>query len=83
MELSDRGMLVEYDHPSLGKVRSIGLPLSVREYRPTYVRGPRLGEHTVALLEGLGFTASAIEALAERGAFGETDIRRGAASSEM
>lgn len=69
-ELSQRGMLVEYEHPILGTVRSVGLPLSVGEYLPTYVRGPRLGEHAAGLLEGLGYTPATIAALTDRGAFG-------------
>ena len=76
-ELGDRGMLVEYDHPVLGTVRSVGLPMSVGEYRPAHVRGPRLGEHAAALLEGLGYSKSAIAALTETGAFGGTEGPRG------
>lgn len=79
-ELGDRGMLVEYDHPVLGAVRSVGLPISVGEYRPSQVRGPRLGEHAAALLEGLGYSKSAIAALSGRGAFGGTEGPRGAES---
>jgi len=69
-ELSDRGMLVEYEHPVLGTVRSVGLPISVGEYQPAYARGPRLGEHAVGLLEGLGYTVAEIAALTAAGAFG-------------
>jgi len=69
-ELSGRGMLVEYEHPVLGTVRSVGLPISVGEYQPAYARGPRLGEHAVGLLEGLGYTDGEIAALTAAGAFG-------------
>jgi crotonobetainyl-CoA:carnitine CoA-transferase CaiB-like acyl-CoA transferase len=73
-EVSGREMLVEYEHPVLGSVRSIGLPLSVGGYSPGYRRGPRLGEHRVALLTELGYSEVEIGALSERGAFGPGTI---------
>lgn len=69
-ELSDRNMLANYEHPTLGGVRSVGLPIKVQDYVPHYSRGPTLGEHDSMLLAELGFDAAAITALAERGAFG-------------
>ena len=68
--LAEHDLLVEYDHPALGRVRSIGLPMTVREYAPHYTRGPRLGEDGTPILEGLGYSSSAISALEEQGAFG-------------
>jgi crotonobetainyl-CoA:carnitine CoA-transferase CaiB-like acyl-CoA transferase len=69
-EVSERDMLVEYEHPVLGTVRSVGLPVSVGEYSPDYRRGPRLGEHGVSLLTQLGYSEAEIGVLSERGAFG-------------
>jgi crotonobetainyl-CoA:carnitine CoA-transferase CaiB-like acyl-CoA transferase len=56
-ELTARGMLAEYDHPALGRVRSIGLPLSMTDHVPDYRRAPSLGADGPALLEELGFPA--------------------------
>ena len=68
--LAERRMLVEYDHPALGRVRSIGLPVTVSGYTPEYTRGPRLGENGRSILEGLGYSVAKIKTLADRGAFG-------------
>jgi crotonobetainyl-CoA:carnitine CoA-transferase CaiB-like acyl-CoA transferase len=76
-ELSKRTMLVEYEHPGLGTVRSVGLPISVGEYAPEYRRGPRLGEDGNSLLAQLGYSEAAIAALSERGAFGSAPVARG------
>ena len=67
--LAERQMLVDYSHPGLGRVRSVGLPVTVGGYTPEYKRGPRLGED-MAVLEGLGYSSAEIGALAEQGAFG-------------
>lgn len=71
-ELLERGMLAEYEHPVLGAVRSVALPMVVGDYTPQYRRGPRLGENTAALAAELGYTEDEISALARRGAFGAT-----------
>ncbi len=72
-------MLAEYEHPALGLVRSVGLPMVVGDYEPEYRRGPRLGENTTALAEQLGYTPAAISSLARRGAFGAAGGDRSAA----
>ena len=56
-ELAARGMLAEYDHPAFGRVRSIGLPLSMTDHVPAYRAAPRLGADGADLLEELGFPA--------------------------
>lgn len=56
-ELAARGMLAEYDHPAFGRVRSIGLPLTMTGLVPTYRAAPGLGADGAALLEELGFAA--------------------------
>jgi crotonobetainyl-CoA:carnitine CoA-transferase CaiB-like acyl-CoA transferase len=76
-ELSGREMLVEYEHPGLGTVRSVGLPVSVGDYSPEYRRGPRLGEHGLALLGQLGYSKDAVAALSDRGAFGSVPAATG------
>jgi crotonobetainyl-CoA:carnitine CoA-transferase CaiB-like acyl-CoA transferase len=56
------------DHPTIGPVRQLGSPMRFSE---TPVRrgkaGPRLGEHTAAVLAELGFTDAETGDLLERG----------------
>lgn len=78
-ELRERGMLVEYEHPSLGRVRSVGLPLFLTNFTPRYRRGPLLGENGMALLASLGYSAQDVKALNDRGAFGNSDRTRATA----
>jgi hypothetical protein len=44
--------------------------VTVAEYTPRYTRGPRLGEDGTSILEGHGYSAAEISALAQQGAFG-------------
>jgi len=67
--------IVEYEHPSLGTVRSIRTPLRLTsggeclEREPE--RSPHRGEHTGAVLEGLcGYTPERVKELARAGVFG-------------
>jgi len=69
-ELAEREMLVEYEHPSLGTVRTLGLPLRVAGYRPRYRRAPELGGDTDDLLAELGYDDAGRERLGKAGAFG-------------
>jgi crotonobetainyl-CoA:carnitine CoA-transferase CaiB-like acyl-CoA transferase len=69
-ELRKRGMLAAYDHPSFGEVRSVGLPLTMGGFEPTYTAGPGLGADGDAILLELGYTPAAIADLRTAGAFG-------------
>jgi crotonobetainyl-CoA:carnitine CoA-transferase CaiB-like acyl-CoA transferase len=69
-ELAGRGMLAEYEHPSFGTVRSVGLPLTMGGFDPQYARGPGLGSDGNAILGELGYTPDAISDLRDAGAFG-------------
>lgn len=71
-ELRGRGMLAEYEHDAFGTVRSVGLPLTMGEYEPTYRPGPALGGDLEAILADVGFDAEAIQRLRTDGAFGGT-----------
>jgi crotonobetainyl-CoA:carnitine CoA-transferase CaiB-like acyl-CoA transferase len=52
-----RNMIVELNHPALGKALSIGNPITFSETPVSYrLPPPLLGEHTSAILEGLGYT---------------------------
>jgi crotonobetainyl-CoA:carnitine CoA-transferase CaiB-like acyl-CoA transferase len=65
-------MLVSYDHPQLGAVSGVGLPLHVSGFTPRYRASPALGADAADLLTELGFTEAEVTRLAAAGAFGAT-----------
>ncbi|MBX3028937.1 MAG: CoA transferase [Chloroflexi bacterium] len=69
-ELGGRGMLAEYADETFGTVRSVGLPLHVEGYAPSYRAGPSLGADTDDLLTGLGYDPDDMARLRDAGAFG-------------
>jgi crotonobetainyl-CoA:carnitine CoA-transferase CaiB-like acyl-CoA transferase len=69
-ELRDRSMLAEYEHPTFGPVRSVGLPLTMSGFRPAYGPGPALGADGDAILAELGYDEAGIARLRADGAFG-------------
>jgi crotonobetainyl-CoA:carnitine CoA-transferase CaiB-like acyl-CoA transferase len=70
-----REMVVEVEHSSLGKVKTIGLPIKFSQ-TPGKVRtgAPRYGEHTAAVLSAHGFDADEIAALQADGAIAVADL---------
>ena len=70
-ELTARGILAGYDHPALGAVRSIGLPLFLSGFEAAYRPGPGLGADGDAILGERGYTLAEVEALRRAGAFGD------------
>ena len=68
--VAGREMIVEYDHPDVGKVRLPGNPIKMSGVSGTISRpAPRLGEHTDAVLGGiLGLSAEEIANLRRQGA---------------
>lgn len=67
--------IVEHEHPALGTVRSIRTPLRLEEdgerLERAPERGPRRGEHTAEVLEGLcGYTPERVRELGNEGVFG-------------
>ncbi len=42
-ELRERAMLVSYEHPELGSVRTLGTPIRVGDFTPSYRPAPLLG----------------------------------------
>ena len=73
--LERRDMLASYEHPRLGAVRGVGLPLRVSGFTPSYRASPALGADAADLLTELGFDDSAIARLADAGAFGRAIAR--------
>jgi crotonobetainyl-CoA:carnitine CoA-transferase CaiB-like acyl-CoA transferase len=52
--VAEREMIVEYDHPEVGRVRLPGNPIKMSDVTGTPSHpAPRLGEHTDAILRGL------------------------------
>jgi crotonobetainyl-CoA:carnitine CoA-transferase CaiB-like acyl-CoA transferase len=67
-QVLDRGMVVEYDHPSAGKVKTLGFPIKFSG-EPFEVENPPplLGEDNEAILLALGYTKAEVEAFAKEG----------------
>jgi crotonobetainyl-CoA:carnitine CoA-transferase CaiB-like acyl-CoA transferase len=66
-----RGAVVESEHPTLGRVRTIASPLRLDGPPPVMTRAPRRGEHTEQVLrEVCGYDAARIRELAASGALG-------------
>jgi crotonobetainyl-CoA:carnitine CoA-transferase CaiB-like acyl-CoA transferase len=68
--VAEREMIVEYDHPEVGKVRLPGNPIKMSGVVGTLSNpAPRLGEHTDGILrELLGLSADEIAVLRRQGA---------------
>ena len=59
-----RGMVVPIDHPTLGRLRTLGSPLKMSETPPIVGRrAPLLGEHTREVLLEAGYTEEDITRL--------------------
>src|SRR5229473_7757419 len=70
-----REMVVEVEHSTLGKVKTLGLPIKFSA-TPGKVRtgAPLYGEHTGAILSAYGFGADEIAALEIEGAVAATRV---------
>jgi crotonobetainyl-CoA:carnitine CoA-transferase CaiB-like acyl-CoA transferase len=68
-QILHRNMLLEIDHPALGKVRQVGISIKLSE-TPGAVRSlaPSRGEHTDAILSDLGYSREETMGLRQRGA---------------
>ncbi|MDP4004677.1 CaiB/BaiF CoA-transferase family protein [Methylobacterium sp. NEAU K] len=68
-----REMVVEVDHPRVGRMKTLGLPVKFSD-TPGRVHGPAplLGEHSRAILAEAGYTAAEIDGLVARGVVRET-----------
>jgi crotonobetainyl-CoA:carnitine CoA-transferase CaiB-like acyl-CoA transferase len=63
-QVVSRDMVIETNHPTLGKLRTLGSPIKLSATPPEVGRpAPRLGEHTEEVLREAGFGATEIENL--------------------
>jgi crotonobetainyl-CoA:carnitine CoA-transferase CaiB-like acyl-CoA transferase len=61
-------MVVEYDHPVIGRVKSIGLPIkSTGELTQIRHAAPWLGQHSEEALQSLGYSEKEVAALFSEG----------------
>ena len=66
-----REMAVDVEHPTLGRLRTLGSPLKMSATPPDVRRrAPLLGEHTDAVLREAGVSETEIAALRKEGAIG-------------
>ncbi|WP_336161995.1 CaiB/BaiF CoA transferase family protein [Amycolatopsis sp. VC5-11] len=73
--MEEIGFFAEQDHPSEGRLRTIGIPQQWSESAPELrYPAPRLGEHSAELLGEFGFGENEIGALVASGAAG-TGVR--------
>ena len=71
-QVKARGAMVEMDHPKVGRVRRVGVPVRLSA-TPGSVRtpSPTLGQHTAEVLHDLGWDEAEVAALKTAGAFGK------------
>jgi crotonobetainyl-CoA:carnitine CoA-transferase CaiB-like acyl-CoA transferase len=63
-----RGIIVDYDHPRLGPLKTVGQPITFDGYRNSIELPPPIhGEHTREILESLGYSRAGIEDLLKSG----------------
>ena len=67
--LAHRKMIVEVEHPDLGKIKQPGISVKLSD-TPGQIRrlAPRKGQHTDEVLRGLGYSVKEIERLRKDGA---------------
>ncbi|GAB7388626.1 CoA transferase [Bacillaceae bacterium] len=63
-----REMVVEMEHPKLGTIKTLGIPIKFSQ-TPLSIRTPApwLGQHTTEVLQGIGFSEEEIAGLYEEG----------------
>ncbi len=79
-QVAARELIVTSEHPALGEVRSIGLPVRFgRQPRKAARPAPLLGEHSREILAELGFEASEIAAMLASGSVQQHPFDKGTA----
>ena len=68
-QLEATGFWKEFDHPTEGRIRMTDIPPRFSKTKPEITRlQPRLGEHSVEVLQEAGFTQGEIDAMLKTGA---------------
>jgi crotonobetainyl-CoA:carnitine CoA-transferase CaiB-like acyl-CoA transferase len=68
------GVFTDFDHPKYGKVRTINNPMYIDGEEKTIRReAPELGQHSVEILQELGYSADEIASMQETGALVQSD----------
>ncbi|MGY2843545.1 crotonobetainyl-CoA:carnitine CoA-transferase CaiB-like acyl-CoA transferase [Bradyrhizobium sp. USDA 4509] len=67
-----QGLVVEHEHPRVGKYRSMSKAIQMEVGDSPTTRAPMLGEHTDEVLAQFGFRDDEITALRANGAAGST-----------
>jgi crotonobetainyl-CoA:carnitine CoA-transferase CaiB-like acyl-CoA transferase len=67
-QLRSRNMFEEFDHPTKGKVKQVGISIKLSE-TPGAIRrlGPRKGEHTQEILQEIGYSKDKVADLRKKG----------------
>jgi crotonobetainyl-CoA:carnitine CoA-transferase CaiB-like acyl-CoA transferase len=72
----ERGMVLELDHPLEGKVRQLASPFRLSDTPPTFRRfAPVLAEHSVEVLQSIGYSEGEIGALEKAGVIRAQNLR--------
>jgi formyl-CoA transferase len=62
------GMVIDYDHPPVGKMKHVGVPFRMSRTPTEGIKNiPRYGEHTDEILGQLGYSSSQIQKLKDSG----------------
>lgn len=70
-QVQQRALLVDSDHPTLGRIQNVGLPVMFDGHPRQATRpAPLLGQHTEEVLQALGMPADQIQALQAQGVVG-------------
>ena len=74
----ENDLFVEYDHPTVGRLRQTGAMIKLSE-TPGHpaLPAPLLGQHTVEILQELGFSQEQIDDLLERKVVGQYGVNVG------
>lgn len=63
------GVFAEYEHPTLGTVRTVSNPMNIEgEEKTIRMAPPEIGQHTSEVLEELGYSSTEVEAMLSAGA---------------